>query len=134
MSIFTITDIDSHLINFLKVKDLISLSTTNSYYYNIVTGNKLYNVGKKFIENKDKIDTCITLVFNDSNKPKVQEELFLKSCSFGDLEIVRYIISQYDIDVYRLANIAFGLARRSGRVDVCLFLLSVKIESQFKIF
>ena len=100
---------------------MISLLQVNSYYYNTINDNKLYNVAKKFYQHKDKIEqiefsTDYHSDLSDRNK------LFIQSCYYGDLSIVKYILSRYDIDTHAENDLAFTFACRQGHLDICKLL------------
>ena len=118
MSLFTITDIDYYLVDFLSINDLISLLAVNSYYYHVINSYKRYNIARRFHEHKDEIDKCMKCEFTCN----INNELFIKACHYGDLEIVQYLLSKYIIDIHAADDFAFVTACECGNLDICQFL------------
>ena len=124
MSIFTVTDIDIYVIDHLDVKSMISLMQTNSYYYNTIADNKLYNVTKKFYQHKNIIDETYVSTYYPPVPPE-NDQLFIRACAHGQLDIVKYILSTYDTNIHAGDDQAFTVACQRGHLDICKFLCGI---------
>ena len=129
MSIFTVTDIDLYVIDHLDVNTMISLMQTNSYYYNTINDNKLYSVTKKFHQCKAEISKIrVDTYYHRFSRE--QDKLFVQSCGYGDLAIIKYLLSCNDIDIHASDDQGFALACENGHLNICqfLYLLDGKVD------
>lgn len=124
-----IVELEELILSYLDpILDWNCLMLTNKHFYGMIKENPIRTELSKFFSDEKSIYIDINVTVS-----KIQD-LFFKTCYYGNLNVVKYFWRYYDtIDLYSCNDMAFYLGCSNGYIDIAKFLSEIDVENKIDI-